>query len=1113
MSTEQQQLEAAIHGLESQRGLLGDAVADAALAPLRAKLAALVAAQPDAADQTLRQVTILFLDAVGSTTLSQQLDPEDIYAVMNGTLSACTAIVEQHRGRVMQYAGDSLLAVFGADEAQEDDAERAVRAGLALLAEGRRQGEQVLSRHGHAGFDVRVGVHTGAVLLGGGVDAEGGVRGLAVNVAARMEQTAPAGALRISHDTYAQVRGVFDVEPQPPIPVKGVDEPVVTYLVLRAKPRAFRVATRGIEGVETRMVGRDAELEELQEAFKRLYRGDARLDVVTVVAEAGLGKSRLLYEFENWAEARAEAFYIFQGRAQPQTQNRPYGLLRDILAWRLQIADDDSMADARRKIEQGIMPLFQAEDGDDLAEAHAHLLGHLVGLDFSESRHIRGIRDDGRQIRNRGFHAAALMFRRVAARDGLPIVLVLDDLHWADDGSLDFLTYLTEVNRDVPMLLLGLSRPTLFERRANWPGMADARRIDLSPLDKSLSRQLANELLKKLSEIPAALRELVTGGAEGNPFYMEELVKMLVDEGAIVTGGERWTVVPDKLLATKVPPTLTGVLQARLDSLPPTERLALQQASVVGFVFWDQALAAINAKAVDAIPALVLRELSVPHQDAGLDGVREYAFKHQILHQVTYDTLLKRTRRDTHAKVAAWFAGLTGARANDFLGATAEHYAKAGDDAKAAEFFTRAAEQAAERYAHEAALGYVAQALALIGEDERSGSLLLRWRLLDVRERTFDLQGRRPEQRVDIDALERLADALDDDDRRGEVAWRRSDIGLRTGDYPGQERAARQAMALAGRTGNAALRLLGQQRLAQAVMSQGDVEAGKALARDGLAEARARGLRSHEVRYINVLGTAAYFQGDRIATIEMDQDELSLARQLGNRRSESIALSNLGGSWLDLGDHAQARRYLEEAMRLSQSLGDRVMVVGALTNLSRLAFCQGDDALALTQARSALDLAIAVQDRQNEGVALCRLGDAELALGRHAAAAAAFERGCAVAVAIDSPFRHEAAAGLARVALARGDTAGASAALESVLAHLDDGGTLDGTETRQLVRLTCHQVLARAGDPRAAGVLAAAHAELQTQAAAITDPALRASFLNNIPEHREIIAVWTAAQA
>src|SRR5271170_3995668 len=202
MSKEQQQIEAAIGGLESQRALLGDALVDAALEPLRARLVALSPAEPGATAQTLKQVTVLFLDVVGSTTLSQYLDPEDIHAVMDGALARCTSLVELHNGKVFQYAGDGLLAVFGSQEAQEDDPERAVRAGLALLEEGHRQGDLVKRQYGHDGFDVRVGVHTGGVLLGRGVDEEESLWGMTVNIAARMEQTAPAGALRISRETY-----------------------------------------------------------------------------------------------------------------------------------------------------------------------------------------------------------------------------------------------------------------------------------------------------------------------------------------------------------------------------------------------------------------------------------------------------------------------------------------------------------------------------------------------------------------------------------------------------------------------------------------------------------------------------------------------------------------------------------------------------------------------------------------------------------------------------------------------------------------------------------------------------------------------------------------------
>ena len=408
---------------------------------------------------------------------------------------------------MLQYAGDNLLAAFGADEAAEDDAERAVRCGLALLELGAALQADVKATHGLAGTGVRIGIHTGGVLLGGGVDKDGSIRGQAVNIAARMEQTAPAGALRISHDTYRQVRGVFDVEAQPPLAVKGVDAPVQSYLVLRAKPRAFRMATRGVEGVETRMIGRDAELAALQAAFARLVAPGAGLERIVVVSEAGVGKSRLLHEFESWSEARPEGCILFQARATPQTRGQAYGLLRDLFAWRWQIPDGDSLAEARHKLEDALIPLFKDDAGRDAgdAEAQVHLLGQLIGFDFGESRHVRGIRDDPRQIHDRGFQAAAQVLRRLVRRERQPIVMFLDDLHWADDGSLDFVDHLARVDRDVPMLIVSLARPTLFERRGGSARRPPAPPSSASSCARSASPRagcLAGELLQKLAEVP-----------------------------------------------------------------------------------------------------------------------------------------------------------------------------------------------------------------------------------------------------------------------------------------------------------------------------------------------------------------------------------------------------------------------------------------------------------------------------------------------------------------------------------------------------------------------------------------------------------------------------------
>ncbi len=1104
---EEQQLEAGLAALEAQRAVLGDAVLEMAAAPLRARLAVLQSLAPAPAQQQLKQVSVLFIDTVGFSTLGQRLDPEEIQAVMDGALAAYTSLVQAHGGRVLQYTGDGLLAAFGADEAREDDAEQAIRAGLEILTEAGRWAAQLQRDQGLAGFGARVGINTGPVLLGGGVDAEGSIRGATVNLAARMEQTAPPGGLRIHHDTYRHVRGVFKITAEPPLQVKGIEAPQRSYLVHGVKPRAFRVTNRGIEGVETHMVARDAELQQLQAHFAALGHS-AAFTAVAVVAEAGLGKSRLLYEFENWAEAQPLDYLLFRGRAQPQTLSQPYGLLRDMVAWRLEIADTDDLATVRRKLTDGLTPLFADDDG----LAQIHLLGQLIGIDFSTSPHVRGILDDARQIRNRGFHAAAQFLRLSAARAAVPLLLLLDDLHWADDGSLDFLQYLAQVNRDVPTLLLGMTRPMLFERRSDWAGIeAGFQRIELEPLDKRGSRELANMLLQRLDEVPAALRELVIGGAEGNPFYMEELVRMLIDSGAILVTDERWSVQPERLLAAHVPSTLTGVLQARLDRLSPAEKLALQQASVIGFVFWAQALRTLDARSVAALGVPVRRGLVLPREQAMIDGAQEFAFKHQILHQVAYESTLKRDRRAYHALVAAWLAQISGGRTDDLLGLTATHFERAGDLANACQYHARAAENAAARDATAAMLVHVERALAL-GEP---GDHALRWRLLAVREAGLLHRGDRAAHAADLQAMDALAEAQDDDSWRAEVQLRRANADNDAGDFISGAARARQGLQLARCLADAPMAVKLHSSLAAALIGQGDHAGARLVAEQGLALAQARSDRAGQSSLINVIGLIAMEQGDLTVAAEFFERSLVIVRELGNRGSEGLRLSNLGSVYPRLGDYARARQHLDDALRVARATGRRDVEALVLLNTASVAHLQGDDAVALTYANAALAAARIGGQRDLQAYAQLVVGHAELGLGRHAAARIAYTASCDGLVQLQMRRQQtlDPIAGLVRVALAEGRSSEALALAEPIVAHLAGGLSLDGTEEPLLIPLTAWSALAAAGDARAPAVLESAHGALQAQAARISDARARQRFVQAVPHHRDIVAAWARRNA
>ena len=1101
--------------------MLGKAVFESAVAPLRARLNALLAAEPGdaaASGAALKQVTVLFVDMVGSTELSRGLDPEDVGAIVDNALSRFSGIVRKHGGKVLNYSGDNVMAAFGADVAQEDDAERAVRCGLALLEEGRSIAAELHERHSHDAFDVRVGIHTGDVFLSHGSDATGSIWGHTVNVAARMEQAAPSGALRISDATYRHVRGMFDVEAQPPLSVKGVADSMVTYLVDRAKPRAFRIPSRGIEGVDTRMIDRESEFDLLRSAFERLLGSDANLATVFIVAEAGLGKSRLLSEFHDWTQAHAGRHQLFQARATPQTLNQPYGVVRDIFAARVGIQDDDSMEAAGKKLQEFIVPLASADGDADDAQAQAHLLGQMIGIDFSASRHVAGIKEDTRQIRSRGFHAAAHAFRRLSARGPAPIVLMLEDLHWADDASLDFLDYMIQTDRDVPMLIIASTRNTLFERRERLPDPHVL--VKLAPLNAAQSSALANELLKRIDRIPAALHALVSHRAEGNPFYMEELVKMLIDSKAIRPDAEGWRVDPERVIMASVPSTLTGIIEARLDRLTQPERQALESASVIGVRFWDKAVAFIEPHADEALPSLAQRELIEAREpkaaDPGPADAREYVFRHQILHQVTYDTILKSRRRSAHARAAEWFAKGTGARINDFLGVAAEHYERAGDARNACEYFIRAAEQAAATFANEASLAYIARGLALTTVDDAS----LRWRLFASRERTLNLQGRRAEQRADIDALKQLAEALDDDGLRGEVAWRLSDMAVRTGDKIASEREARRALALAERQGNEELALRAKAKLSHALADQSQPLAGQAMAREGRARARELGLKRLEILFINCLGICSELSGNLGQQLAHLLEGLALGRELADRRIEAVLISNAGLIFFKLGDDVRAATHLEEGLRLARVAGIRETEGHVLCSMSEVSLRRGEAAEARAHAQAAVRIATEVGSRPNEIFGLAALANAELALRHWNRAGEHFQRMERLAHEMSyAPAVLDAMEGLTRLALARGAIDRASYELDRLWEYAQArdetaggrGGLLAGS-MEHWIRLTTYKVRARSGDSRAHAALVDAYTALQSEAAAISDEAWRRSFLENVPEHREISALWEAAR-
>jgi class 3 adenylate cyclase/tetratricopeptide (TPR) repeat protein len=754
-------LRQAIAALKAQRAVLGDAVVEASIAALEMQLAELEG-QLEPPEQQRKFATILFIDIVGSTPIANRLDPEETRDFFDLALRRLAAPISEYGGHVTRFQGDGFKAVFGLPLAHENDPEQAIRAALDILEITQEIARELEERRGLPGFQVRVGISTGLIAAGGLTEHVDTVMGSPVNLAARLESAAPPGGLLISHDTYRHVRGVFEVEPLAPVQAKGFPEPVQAYLVKRAKPRAFRLPAREVEGVETRMIGRETELKCLKDALLTMFE-EGEGQVITILGEAGIGKSRLVHEFLSWVELRPESVLLFQARAREDIHNQANALLRDAFAFHFEIQDSDPVDVVRRKVQAG----FGAVLGlDPTGVSKAHIAGQLLGFDFRDSPHLIEILENPQQLRKRGLACLAEYFYGLT--EGAPVLLVVDDIHWGDESSLDILDTLATSMSDRPLLLVYLARTSLLEQRPFWgEGQPQHTRLELQALSKRESRQLAAEILKNMEQLPVALRELLVGWAEGNPYYMEELVKMLVDQAVIVKGEKGWSVAAERFLAADIPGTLAGVIQARLDNLPAFEREVLQEAAVVGRLFWGEAVASLHAaeskpQVVQALSALRNRELIYRRESSAFSETQEYIFKHTLLREVAYESLLKRKRHAFHGKIAEWLIQNSGQRENELMGTIASHLELAGETERAAAYLVKAGDQARALYAHGEAERYYRQAVHLLrslGKLEAGAKTLLKLGL--VYTASFDSENARQAYEAAFDLWQPLRETTE----------------------------------------------------------------------------------------------------------------------------------------------------------------------------------------------------------------------------------------------------------------------------------------------------------------------------------------------------------------
>ncbi len=703
-------LSAAISGLEAQRGDLGEAVVQPALEALRKQLADLAAADSDkASDDERKIVTVLFVDVTGFTALSEKMDPEDVRSLINDCFESLVPVVHKYEGTIDKFIGDEIMALFGAPVAHEDDPERALRTALGMMeaiAEFNRAHNTTLGLH--------MGVNTGPVIAGKiGTESrrDYSVMGDAVNLAARLEDASSTGEIFVGPNTHRRTAALFDFEKLPPLRLKGKEDAVQCYRLIGV--RAMPQSVRGIEGLRAPLIGREREIDQIRAALANLQSG--RGAILAITGEAGFGKSRLLAEGRalsngnvSWAEGRALSY----------TAGMSFSLVREILLSLLELKSDASSA----KIDAALRLNLEEHFGASVSEVYPYLARVLeLAMDSAMEERVKFLSGDA--LRSRILQA---FYDYVSARaKRQPLVLVWEDLHWCDASSLGMLEHIMPLTAQMPLLLFCVGRPDEIQvaellGRACTNHSANFCQIELTALSRAESGSLIQELLR-IENLPDAMRNLILDRAEGNPFFLEELLRSLLDSGAVVFN-EKGATTTRELSSIDIPDTLHGVLAARIDRLEREHKHALQTASVIGRIFQERVLSQLyKSSFVRERLALALAELQrrefIQSRDQHASETAalqkdEYIFKHAVTHEVAYGSMLVARRRELHKTTAEVMERLFPDRLDDLSATLGYHYERADAPAQAIHYLGRAAERARATFANAEALAFYRSALA-----------------------------------------------------------------------------------------------------------------------------------------------------------------------------------------------------------------------------------------------------------------------------------------------------------------------------------------------------------------------------------------------------------------
>jgi adenylate cyclase len=968
------------------------------------KIPAPVKANGTGREADRRQVTVLFADLSGFTALAERLDPEEVRAFQNALFETLAQAIARYDGFVEKFVGDAVLAVFGAPVAHEDDPARACDAALDMLERAAALSHEWARRLGQP-VTLHVGIHTGRVVagsLGGAAGAAYAVTGDTVNTTARLLAAAAPGTILVSEATHVLVQHRFAFESAGELELRGKAEPIVVHRLLGALAEPGSARGLAALGLTAPLVGRTDELDQLLAAFDRMQRG--RAQVVSLVGDAGTGKSRLIAELLARLDADGRLAGTAVRRAACSSLGEPtYGVFGALFREAYQVDPADSLDIARQKLAAGLRALGAR---DDEARAIAPVLSYVLGLE-KETRSEVEPEQLQRQI---ALAARALVERRLEKE---LLLILVEDLHWADTASVDLLRHLVDQLADRPLMLLLSHRP---DTRPPLVARAAQSVIRLAPLSPDETRALVAGLFgASVGDGLEHLQDFVATRAGGNPFFVEEIVRSLVGKRVLVRQGDRWACTA-ACEAVDVPPTLHGLLLSRVDRLPTEARRLLQEAAVLGAVFDEALLRAVatdSGAAEAALDRLVEADLiqAVGHWREG----GQYRFTHALVHEVVYQNLLLSRRTELHERVGRALERAAGPRPERLsdLQALGHHWSLSADRPRGARYLVAAGDWARAVYANDDAIRHYERALDILRECQDSGveRRAARERLADL----LGLTGRRTEALAHYEALREEIETAGD--RVGAARMLRKIGGLywEGGDRERAGACFAAGLELLGDDGDPIERAHLFQEMGRLAFRAGDNAGAIAWAERALAEAayegetaaepdRAREAAAMRAQAYNTLGVALARTGRLAEAVAQIERSIALAEARELLQAACRGYTNLGVLYSSL----DPQRSIETCLRgleTAKKVGDLGFQSRLYANLA-VAYCALTDrceAEGIEAARTAIDLDRRLGLLDHLAVPLIVLGQIHQCHGEHTQAFAMYEEALGLAEQVGEP--------------------------------------------------------------------------------------------------------------